>query len=86
MQYVPEYHADWKGYFDNLPNDIKERAVKKIRQILGGLPGRHLKHGLDFFVEEMGQYRICYKSLENSRTRCFYFVGTHKEYEKWLGL
>jgi len=84
MKYQLEIDEGWKEYFNDLPRDMQERTVKKVRQILSGLPGRHLKHGLDFFVEEMGQYRICYKSLENSRIRRFYFVGNHKEYEKWI--
>jgi hypothetical protein len=34
-------------------------------------------------VEEVGQYRICYKSFEDRKVRRFYFVGDHKEYERW---
>jgi hypothetical protein len=34
-------------------------------------------------VEEVGQYRICYKSFEARKVRRFYFVGDHKEYERW---
>jgi mRNA-degrading endonuclease HigB of HigAB toxin-antitoxin module len=40
---------------------------------------------LAFFVDEVGQYRIVYRVLEETKHVRFYFVGTHKEYEKWYG-
>ncbi len=82
--YSSDFDPKWKDRFARLPEDIKERVVKKMKQILNGLPGRHLRFGLDFFVEEVGQYRICYKSFEDRKIRRFYFVGDHKEYEKWV--
>jgi len=82
--YSPEFDPAWKGRFERLPEDLKARVVKKLKQILDGLPGRHLKHGLDYFVEEVGQYRICYKTFKERKVRRFYFVGDHKEYKKWL--
>jgi mRNA-degrading endonuclease RelE of RelBE toxin-antitoxin system len=45
-------------------------------------PGRHLKHGLPFYVEEVGQGRIVYQ-VKNDTVfiiRCF---ATHKDYERW---
>jgi hypothetical protein len=48
--YSPEFDPAWKGRFERLPEDLKARVVKKLKQILNGLPGRHLKHGLDYFV------------------------------------
>jgi len=83
--YSPEFDPAWKGRFERLPEDLKARVVKKLKQILNGLPGRHLKHGLDYFVEEVGQHRICYKTFEERKVRRFYFVGDHKDYERWLG-
>ena len=84
--YLLDFDEEWKKYFNPLPEDIKLRVAKKIKQILSGLPGRHLHHGLDYFVEEVGQYRICYNSFEDTQVRRFYFVGNHKDYEKWLGI
>jgi mRNA-degrading endonuclease RelE of RelBE toxin-antitoxin system len=84
--YKPEFDEGWKVHFHELPEDIKERVAKKIKKILEGLPGRHLRHGIDFFVQEVGQYRICYKSDEQKKLRVFYFVGNHKDYEKWIGI
>ena len=85
-KFEPEFHDGWEKYFDNLPEDIKPRVAKKISRILEGLPGRHLRFGVDFFVEEVGQYRICYKSFNDRKIRRFYFAGNHKEYEKWVGM
>jgi mRNA-degrading endonuclease RelE of RelBE toxin-antitoxin system len=84
--YSIKFDRKWKEYFQELPDDIKERVAKKIKRIMEGLPGRHLRFGVDFFVEEVGQYRICYKSDEVKKIRTFYFVGTHKDYEKWIGI
>jgi hypothetical protein len=47
-------------------------------------PARHLKHGLDYFVVETGQYRICFKAGERREVKVIYFAGTHKDYEKWV--
>jgi hypothetical protein len=85
-KFAPEFHDSWAECFERLPENIKPRVAKKIRRILEGLPGRHLRFGVDFFVEEVGQYRICYKSFNERNVRRFYFVGNHKEYEKWVGI
>jgi mRNA-degrading endonuclease RelE of RelBE toxin-antitoxin system len=83
MYYV-ELTEECKALFEKLDNDIQIRISKKIAQIEEGLPGRHLKHGLGFFVEDVGQYRICYASLENTKVRRIHFIGNHKEYGKWI--
>ncbi|PIU21543.1 MAG: hypothetical protein COT15_01700 [Candidatus Diapherotrites archaeon CG08_land_8_20_14_0_20_34_12] len=81
--YSPEFDEGWKKYFNKLPEEIKPMIAKKIKRILEGLLSRHLMYGLDYFVEEVGQHRICYKSFEDKKIRRFYFVGVHKEYDKW---
>ena len=81
--YSIEYDDKWNGYFNRLNRDMRKRVWKKILQIRNGLPGRHLRFGADYFVEEVGQYRICYKSFEDRKVRRFYFVGDHKEYGHW---
>ena len=84
-EYSDEYAPEWKARFDKLDNSIQIRAVKKIRQILAGLPSAHARFGLPYFKENIDEnYRICYKSFEDRKTRRFYFVGDHKEYERWL--
>ena len=84
--YQITFAKEWDKYFEKLAPDTHKRIWKKIKQIKEGLPGRHLKFGLDLFVEEVGQYRICYKSNEKDKIRTLFFVGTHKQYEKWIGL
>jgi hypothetical protein len=85
--YTVEFDKDWGYFFNRLPEDLKLRILKKIKQISEGLPTRHLQHSVPYFVEEFGrQYRICYKSYEDTKIRRFYFVGKHKDYEKWLGI
>ncbi len=84
-EYTLEFEANWEYYYTNLPPDIKERVKKKLIQ-LKYLPSRHLEHGVDYFVKEIGQYRIVFKSDERLKIRRFYFVGKHKEYEKYIGI
>ncbi len=84
--YFLEFHEDWHYYFGKLDNSVKKQIMKKVMQLQNPLPARHLKFGLDFYVEDVGQYRICYKIDETRQAKVFYFAGTHKEYEKWLGM
>jgi hypothetical protein len=83
--YAKDFDPGWKRYFERLDNSVKIRIVGKMKQILTGLPGRHLERGVPYFVEEVDQYRICYKSDDVAMVRRFYFVGGHKEYLKWIG-
>ncbi len=80
--YEAEYDQEWLKYFQPLDESIKERVAKKVGKILGYPTKRHLKRSL-FFVDEVGQYRIIYMVFEENKRVRFYFVGTHKEYEKW---
>ncbi len=82
--YELEFGNEWNYYYERLSPDLRKRVWKKIQQIENGLPGRHLRFGVNYFVEEVGQYRICYKSFDDKKIRRFYFVGDHKEYEKWV--
>ena len=81
--YSIDYAQKWDSYFEKLSPETQKRIWKKIMQVKAGLPARHLRFGADFFVEEAGQYRICYKSFEDRKVRILYFVGDHKEYERW---
>lgn len=80
--YTAEFDEDWPEYFQSLTKAIKERVVKKIENVLEYPQKRHLKK-VFFFVDELGQYRIVYRVFEEHKRVRFYFVGTHKEYEKW---
>jgi mRNA-degrading endonuclease RelE of RelBE toxin-antitoxin system len=84
--YTLEYDQDWEKYFETLPPDIQKRFLKRVPKyktfpILGF---RHEKYGLQFFVDEIGQYRVCFTSDETSKIRRFYFIGDHKNYDKFL--
>ena len=65
-----------------IDNSIRERLMKRIERMEHEPPGRHLMYGLGFFVVEVGQYRVVYKVEETTKT--IFFVGTHKDYEKWF--
>ena len=80
--YAADYDQDWPKYFNPLDNSAKIRVAKKIGKILNYPTKRHLKKSA-FFVDEIGQYRITYMVFEETKKVRFYFVGTHKEYEKW---
>jgi len=86
MEYSLEFEEGWDGYFKKLDKGMRERVWKKIQQLKGSVPSRHLKKGLDFHVSEIGQYRLCFKINEKAKVKTIYFVGDHKEYEKWLGI
>ena len=81
--YLEKFEGEWHGYFESLGKDIKELAVKKMQKILLHPHKRHMLSGARFFVGELGQYRIVYRVFEERMEVRFYFIGTHKEYEKW---
>lgn len=57
---------------------------KHLQKISMMPPRRHLRHGVPYNVEEVGQGRIAYQVDNVSEVlyiiRCF---ADHKEYEKW---
>ena len=55
---------------------------KHIDKMADNPPGRHMKHGLPYFVDEVGQGRIVYRTVNDTIfvLRCF---NSHKDYEKW---
>lgn len=82
ITYTVDYDEKWFEHFERLDHALKERVAKKIGKILEYPQKRHM-HKISFFVAEMGQYRLAYRIFEENRKVRFYFVGTHKEYEKW---
>lgn len=85
MAYSLEFDERWDAYFSKLDRSIQERLWKKIIQLKRDLPSRHLKKGVDLYVSEVGQYRLVYKLFIERNAKRLYFVGDHKEYERWLG-
>ncbi len=77
------FDEDWSKYFNKLDNLIKERTAKKIKKIIEFPQKRHLKKSANYFVDEIGQSRIIYRIFEQQKEVRFYFIGNHKEYEKW---
>lgn len=82
--YNESFDEEWPKHFSALDNATKERIVKKIRKLLEFPKKRHLKKGAKFFVDEIGQNRIIYRVFEENKEVRFYFIGNHKEYEKWF--
>jgi mRNA-degrading endonuclease RelE of RelBE toxin-antitoxin system len=64
---------------DNTTYSLFNKHIDKISRLP---PRRHLKFGMPFNVEEIGQGRIVYNIKDETLfiIRCF---STHKEYEKW---
>ena len=81
--YRATFHRDWTKYFNLLENQLQERATKKIQKILDYPQKRHLRTGAKYFVGQVGQYRILYMVFEERQEVRFFFIGKHKEYEKW---
>lgn len=76
------FDQDWDRYFSKFDSSVKKKLWKKIQQIKLLKNPRHLKHGEPFFVEEAGQYRICFEQT-SPKKRMIIFAGNHKQYEKW---
>ena len=81
--YRESFDEKWPEYFEKLDNTVKERVAKKIKKILEFPKKRHLSQGARFFVDQIGQNRIVYRVFDENKEARFYFVGNHKEYEKW---
>ncbi len=76
--FYEEAREDLKG-LERSQLELFFRHIKKISQLP---PRRHLKFGMPFNVEEIGQGRIIYQVKEEKLfiIRCF---SDHKDYEKW---
>ena len=86
--YSFKFDEDWTGYFKKVPKEIRERFLKRMKKYRKfPTPSfRHTKLGVHYFIDEIGQYRVCFVSDEEKKLRTFYFIGDHKEYEKFLGI
>ena len=83
MPYALVYDEDWNKHFRDFDKTIQVRLIKKLEQLKIKGKSRHLGHGVPFFVEEVGGYRIVFTVDEASKTKKIWFVGNHKQYEKW---
>lgn len=71
--------------FFKIDKSERIKIYKKIKKLKNLKKRRHLKFGLSFFVEEMGQYRVVYENIEEKKIININFIGNHKDYEKFLG-
>ncbi|MBI5036242.1 hypothetical protein HZC09_02770 [Candidatus Micrarchaeota archaeon] len=81
--YALEYDSGWDIYFEKFDPAVQARIMKKIIQLKKPLKHRHLKHGLPYFVEEAGGYRVAFQVEEKLKKKIIRFVGDHKQYEEW---
>jgi hypothetical protein len=86
--YSLKFDVDWPSYFDKVPGEVQKRFRKRLGKYesFPTASFRHSRHGVGYFIDEMGQYRVCFVSEENEKIRTFYFIGDHKEYEKFIGI
>jgi len=70
--------------FAKLDKGIRGDVTKKLRQLeRDDFVSRHLKHGVNVSVEEVGQYRIAFTIDEKEKIKYIVFIGKHKDYESW---
>jgi mRNA-degrading endonuclease RelE of RelBE toxin-antitoxin system len=82
-EYEILFDPDWDEYFKKLDRSVQIKIAKIINKLEGDIPARHMKHGLPYYVIELGQYRICFKIDKENMIKILYFVGNHRDYEKW---
>ncbi len=78
-----ETDPDLNRWFDRLDPSEQVALTKKMRQLIKPISARHLKHGVGFFVVDVGGSRITFRQDDATRTRRIYFAGTHKDYLTW---
>ncbi len=85
--YTLKFDGEWGEYFRGVPPNIQRRFKRRMGKYENfPTPAfRHAKHGVRYFIDEIGQYRVCFISDEDERVRIFYFIGNHKSYGKFLG-
>lgn len=81
--YRVEFMQGWDVHFNEFDISIREQILKKIIKQQFETSARHLKHGVDFYVLEAGQYRVAMQIKESEKIKEIHFVGNHKQYEKW---
>ncbi|VVB65711.1 Uncharacterised protein [Candidatus Gugararchaeum adminiculabundum] len=83
MIYTLIFRENWDRYFSKMDRMTQERIWKKIMQLKNEGSYRGLRYGVNLCVVEVGQHRICFSVDEKQKTKKIYFIGDHKEYEKW---
>ncbi len=74
-----------KARLFQLDHSLKIPILKKLKQLeRDDLPSRHLQHGLPYFVEDVSGFRIAFTKDDGTKVKKVWFIGDHKEYEKWF--
>lgn len=77
------YADGWDKHFARFDKAVKLRILKKLEQLKRKDDSRHLSHGLPYFVEEVGGYRLVFKLDAKARVKTVCFIGGHKQYRAW---
>ena len=64
MSYSILFEFEAKEQLKRFDRSIQLQILKKVVQMETKASARHLKFGTEFFVEEIGQYRIAFKVEE----------------------
>ncbi len=83
MSYFVIFHEEARRRLLALDRSVRGRILNRIARMKIEPAGRHLRHGLPYFVTEVGQYRIAYEVDETEKKKIIQFVGDHKEYAEW---
>jgi mRNA-degrading endonuclease RelE of RelBE toxin-antitoxin system len=83
MTYELKYASGWDKHFKDFDAAVKQRILKKLEQLKTKEKSRHLEHGMPYFIEEVGGYRIAFQTDLSSRTKTIYFIGNHGQYKRW---
>jgi len=76
------FEEDAERMLGRMDKPVRQRILKKAIQLESDdSASRHLRHGLPYFVEEVGGYRIAFEIKEKKKR--ILFVGDHKQYERW---
>jgi len=76
------FFLGWDKYFIKLDNNTQKLILKKLEQMAQPLKARRL-HKSKYYIEEVGQYRIVFTEDEINLEKQIFFIGDHKQYEKW---
>ena len=83
MSYQIRISEDAYLRFKRLDKSIKSKIIKAIEDLKVKDSGKRLKGYSSFIVKKVGQYRIVYVVDNKNKIKIIYFIGDHKEYEKW---
>ena len=69
---------------EKIENPLNKQFGKHIANLLLKEKYRHLKHGLNYFVENVTKQSRIIFFIENETIHILHCFKTHKEYEKWF--